>query len=122
MSTIRYLDAMVRQNQDILEYLRHAHLIGDYGMKVGSLDYAISRVNTIILRLSEHPLLCDRYFADLVDCHDAVREFYLNMQREEGWPSWMRWYPKLKIHGIGIKRFPNIAKLLAKVKNAARDH
>ena len=113
---------MVRQNQDMLEYLRHAHSIGDYGMKVGSLDYAIARVNTIILRLSQHPLLADQYFSELVDCHDAVREFYLNMKREETWPRWLGWYPRFRIHRIGIKRFPKIAKLLARVENAARDH
>ena len=117
MSTIRHLDAMVRQNQDMLEYLRHAHSIGDYGMKVGSLDYAIARINTIILRLSQHPLLADRHFTELADCHDAVREFYLNMQREETWPRLFKWYPRYMIHRIGIKRFPNIAKLLARVGN-----
>ena len=121
MSTIRQLDAMVRQNQDMLEYLRHAHRIGDYGMKVGSLDYAIARINTIILLLSQHPLLSAQYFSELVDCHDAVREFYLNMQREETWPRWLRWYQRFRIHRIGIKRFPKIAKLLARVENAARD-
>ena len=122
MTTTRLLDEMVRQNQDILEYLRHAHIIGDYSMKVGSLDYAISRINTIILRLSQHPLLADRHFTELADCHDAVREFYLNMQREESWPRWFKWYPRYRIHRIGIKRFPNIARLLTKVENAARDH
>ncbi len=122
MSTIRHLDAMVRQNQDMLEYLRHAHSIGDYGMKVGSLDYAIARINTIILRLSQHPLLADQYFSELVDCHDAVREFHANMKREEIWPRWLRWYPRFRIHRIGIKRFPKIAKLLARVENAARGH
>ena len=121
MTTIRLLDAMVRQNQDILEYLRHAHRIGDYGMKVGSLDYAISRINTIILRLSQHPLLADKHFNELADCHDAVREFYLNMQREETWPRWLRWYPRFWTHRVGVKRFPNIAKLLAKVENSVRD-
>ena len=121
MTTIRLLDAMVRQNQDILEYLRHAHYIGDYGIKVGSLDYAISRINTIILRLSQHPLLADRYFNELADCHDAVREFYLNMQREETWPELFKWYPRYMIHRIGIKRFPNIAKLLTQVENEIKN-
>ena len=122
MSTIKLLDAMVRQNQDILEYLRHAHRIGNYGMKVGSLDYAISRINNIILRLSQHPLLADRYFCDLAECHDAVREFHLNMLREESWPRLFKWYPRYRIHRIGIKRFPSIARLLAQVENSIRDH
>jgi hypothetical protein len=117
MSTIRLLDAMVRQNQDILEYLRHAHRIGDYSTKVGSLDYAISRINTIILRLCQHPLLADRYFTKLADCHDAVRQFHCNVKREETWPSLFKWYPRLRIHRIGIKRFPHIAKLLTQVEN-----
>jgi hypothetical protein len=80
---IKRLDAMVRQNQDIIEYLRHAHYIGDYSMLVGSLDYAISRINTVILRLSQYPLLADEYFAELKSCHNSVRAFHKNMVRTE---------------------------------------
>ena len=113
---------MVRQNQVIIEYLRHAHYIGDYSMLVGSLDYAISRINTIILRLSQYPLLADQYFSDLKSCHDSVRAFHRNMQRTENWPRLLRWYPDWRTHWIGRRQFPKIAKLLARVENAARDH
>jgi len=122
MNIVKRLDAMVRQNQDIIEYLRYAHNIGDYGMLVGSLDYAISRINTIILRLSQYPLLADRYFSQLEYCHNAVRAFHRNMVRVESWPSFLRWYPKFRVHSIGRMKFPRIAQLLAKVETAARDH
>jgi hypothetical protein len=122
MDYIRRLDAMVRQNQDIIEYLRHAHCIGDYGMLVGSLDYAISRINTVILRLSQYPLLADQYFSELKSCHNSVRAFHKNMQRTESWPRFLRWYPKFRLHRIGIKRFPRIALLLVRVENSVRDH
>ena len=71
MNLVKSLDAMVRQNQDIIEYLRHAHRIGDYGMLVGSLDYAIARINTVILRLSQYPLLADQYFSELKISSDS---------------------------------------------------
>jgi hypothetical protein len=122
MDYVKRLDAMVRKNQDIIEYLRHAHRIGDYSMLVGSLDYAISRINTIILRLSQYPLLADRYFSQLKYCHDAVRAFHRNMVRLESWPIFLTWYPRFRVHSIGIMKFPKIAKLLAKVETAARDH
>lgn len=122
MDLVRRLDAMVRQNQDIIEYLRHAHNIGDYGMLVGSLDYAISRINTIILRLSQYPLLADQYFGELESCHDSVRAFHRNMQRTESWPGFLRWYPEWRTHWIGRKQFPRIARLLARVENSVRDH
>jgi hypothetical protein len=122
MDYVKRLDAMVRQNQDIIEYLRHAHYIGDYGMLVGSLDYAISRINTVILRLSQYPLLADQYFSELKYCHNSVRAFHKNMQRTETWPKFLRWYPKFRLHRIGIKRFPRIAVLLVRVENSVRDH
>ncbi len=121
MNLVKNLDAMVRQNQDIIEYLRHAHRIGDYGMLVGSLDYAIARINTVILRLSQYPLLADQYFAELKSCHDSVRAFHRNMQRSESWPAFLQWYPRYRIHRIGIKKIPNIAKLLLKVENEIKN-
>jgi hypothetical protein len=117
MDYVKRLDAMVRQNQDIIEYLRHAHYIGDYGMLVGSLDYAISRINTVILRLSQYPLLADEYFAELKSCHNSVRAFHKNMVRTESWPNFLRWYPEFRTHRIGRKQFPRIARLLARVEN-----
>jgi hypothetical protein len=117
MNLVKRLDAMVRQNQDIIEYLRHAHYIGDYGMLVGSLDYAISRINTVILRLSQYPLLADEYFAELKSCHNSVRAFHKNMVRTESWPNFLRWYPEFRTHRIGRKQFPRIARLLARVEN-----
>ena len=122
MDYIKRLDAMVRQNQDIIEYLRHAHYIGDYSMLVGSLDYAISRINTVILRLSQYPLLADEYFSELKSCHNSVRAFHKNMVRTETWPRFLRWYPRFRLHRIGIKKFPQIAVLLARVENSVRDH
>jgi hypothetical protein len=122
MDYVKRLDAMVRQNQDIIEYLRHAHYIGDYGMLVGSLDYAISRINTVILRLSQYPLLADEYFAELKSCHNSVRAFHKNIARTETWPAFLRWYPEFRTHWIGRKQFPRIARLLARVENSVRDH
>ena len=122
MNLVKSLDAMVRQNQDIIEYLRHAHRIGDYSMLVGSLDYAIARINTVILRLSQYPLLADEYFAELKSCHNYVRAFHKNMVRTESWPTFLRWYPEFRLHRIGIKKFPRIAVLLARVENSVRDH
>ena len=122
MDYVKRLDAMVRQNQDIIEYLRHAHYIGDYGMLVGSLDYAISRINTVILRLSQYPLLADEYFAELKSCHNSVRAFHKNMVRTESWPNFLRWYPEFRTDWIGRKQFPRIARLLARVENSVLDH
>jgi len=121
MNLVRRLDAMVRQNQDIMEYLRNAHSINDYSMKVGSLDYAISRINTIILRLSQYPLLADEYFSELKSCHNSVRAFHKNMARTETWPRFLRWYPEFRTHWIGRKQFPRIARLLARVENDIRN-
>jgi len=121
MNLVRRLDAMVRQNQDIMEYLRSAHSINDYSMKVGSLDYAISRINTIILRLSQYPLLADEYFGELKSCHNTARSFHRNMRREESWPGFLKWYPRWRIHNIGTKQFPKIARLLASVESSVEE-
>jgi hypothetical protein len=120
MNLVKSLDAMVRQNQDIIEYLRHAHRIGDYSMLVGSLDYAIARINTVILRLSQYPLLADQYFSELKSCHNSVRAFHKNMVRTESWPRFLRWYPGFRLHRIGSKKFPRIALLLVRVENDIR--
>jgi len=115
------LNKLVKENQDIIEYLIYAQNTAD-SKYIGSLDHGLARINTIILKLGQYPLLADRYMSDLLYCHGAVRIFYYNMRRMETWPKFLKFFIRMRLHFIGTVKFPRIARLLARVENSVRDH
>ena len=41
---------------------------------VGTLDVATSRFNTILLRLSEHPMMHDEFKSSVMDCQTIIQK------------------------------------------------
>jgi hypothetical protein len=114
-----YIDDYVRANKEVVEFVKDCTpgIIDKY---VGTLDYATARFNTILLRLSEDPLMLDEFMPDARDCFEAIQSFYTNTQRLIAWPYMFKPVAKVMLHGIGTRRIPKIKKLLDKVNNYKR--
>jgi len=107
----------VMENQPIQQFLID-RLPGHNDMMYGTLDRALQRFNTILLKLSEEPLLAEEYNLEVIEFQKAIHDFYKYTQKHmnaKWW--WMKLYYRTCIHGIGIKRIPKIKKLFNKIDN-----
>ena len=82
----------------------------------GTLDYATARFNTILLKLSQHPLLADEHLVDVFECKKAIDDFYKYTEQYRFGLKWLQWYYKIVLHGIGTRRIPKIKRLLEKIE------
>ena len=114
-----YVDDYVRANKEVVEFVQNA-VPGAIDKYVGTLDYATARFNTILLRLSEDPIMLDEFMPDARDCFDAIQSFYKNTQRLIAWPWILKPVVKVMLHGIGTRRIPKIKRLMDKVDNYKR--
>ena len=80
-----YVNDYVRANKEVIEFVQNA-VPGAIDKYVGTLDYATARFNTILLRLSEDPIMLDEFMPEARDCFDAIQSFYTNTQRLITWP------------------------------------
>ena len=87
---------------------------------VGTLDYATARFNTILLRLSEDPIMLDEFMPEARDCFDGIQSFYKNTQRLITWPWIFKPVAKVVLHMIGTRQIPKIKRLMDKVDNYKR--
>ena len=111
-----YIDDYVLANKEIIEFVQNA-VPGAIDKYVGTLDYATARFNTILLRLSEEPLMLDEHMSEARDCFDAIQSFYKNTQRLISWHWLLKPVAKAMLHWTGTRQIPKIKQLLAKVNN-----
>ena len=114
-----YVNDYVQANKEVIEFVQNA-VPGAIDKYVGTLDYATARFNTILLRLSEDPIMLDEFMPETRDCFDAIQSFYTNTQRLITWPWLFKPVAKVMLHGIGTRRIPKIKRLLDKVDNYKR--
>ena len=86
-------------------------------MYYGTLDYATARFNTILIKLSQDKIKEVEYSTEVLDCFNAIQDFYNNVQRYRFWPKITRPFIKLNLYGIGTRRIPKIKNLLEKLDN-----
>ena len=105
-------------NQEIVQRITD-RLPGDpkLDMYYGTLDYATSRFNTILLRLSQDQVLALEHQVEVHECFEAIQSFYRNVQRYDAWPRPFKFIICIVLHGIGIRRIPKIKRLLERVNN-----
>jgi len=106
----------VEKNQTVVQFVLDA-MPGHNDRYIGTLDYATSRFNTILLRLSEDPLKADQYAQDVQECFDIIQSFYKFTIRLINWPYWLQPLAKLILHIKGKIDIPKIKFLLEKVNN-----
>ena len=112
------LKDFVLKNQKIIELVKDR--VGgkeDVDMYYGTLDYATARFNTILIKLSQDKIKEVEHTTELVECFNAIQDFYNNVQRYRFWPRITRPLIKLNLHGIGTRRIPKIKNLLEKLDN-----
>ena len=108
----------VLANREIVQRITD-RLPGDpkLDMYYGTLDYATSRFNTIILKLSQDQILAQEHQVEVHECYEAIQAFYNNVRRYEAWPKFFRHIVGMVLHGIGTRRIPMIKRLLERVNN-----
>jgi len=112
------LKDFVSKNQKIIELVRDR--VGGENvvdMYYGTLDYATARFNTILIKLSQDKIKEIEHTTEVLDCFNAIQDFYNNVQRYRFWPKIIRPLIKLNLHGIGTRRIPKIKNLLEKLDN-----
>ena len=83
----------------------------------GTLDYATARFHTILIKLSQDKIKEIEHTTEVLDCFNAIQDFYNNVQRYRFWPKITRPFIKLNLYGIGTRRIPKIKNLLEKLDN-----
>ena len=112
------LKDFVLENQKIIELVKDR--VGGENvvdMYYGTLDYATARFNTILIKLSQDKIKEVEHTTDVLDCFNAIQDFYNNVQRYRFWPKITRPFIKLNLYGIGTRRIPKIKNLLEKLDN-----
>ena len=112
------LKDFVLENQKIIELVNDR--VGgkeEVDKYYGTLDYATARFNTILIKLSQDKIKEVEHTTEVLDCFNAIQDFYNNVQRYRFWPKIIRPLIKLNLHGIGTRRIPKIKRLLEKLDN-----
>ena len=116
------LQAYVEENKKIIDLVNDRvggnEIVDKY---YGTLDYATSRFHTILIKLSQDKILEADHQSDVLDCFNAIQDFYKNVQRYRFWPWFTRPFVKIVIHGIGTRKISKIKKLLDKIVNNIND-
>ena len=112
------LKDFVLKNQKIIELVKdRPGGKEDVDMYYGTLDYATARFHTILIKLSQDKIKEVEHTQELLDCFNAIQDFYNNVQRYRFWPKITRPFIKLNLFGIGTRRIPKIKNLLEKLDN-----
>jgi hypothetical protein len=112
------LEDFVIKNRKIIELVKDR--VGGENvvdMYYGTLDYATARFNTILIKLSQDKIKEVEHTIEVLDCFNAIQDFYNNVQRYRFWPKIVRPLIKLNLYGIGTRRIPKIKNLLQKLDN-----
>lgn len=108
----------VLANQEIVQTIID-RLPGDpkLDMYYGTLDYATSRFNTILIKLSQDQILAQEHQTDVHECFEAIQAFYHNVKRYDAWPKPFKFIIGIVLHGIGTRRIPKVRRLLQRLDN-----
>ncbi len=108
--------AYVDKNQKIIQFVKDV-TPGYLDKYVGTLDYATARFNTILIKLSQDPLMADQCKKEVEDCFNTTQDFYDYTVRLSN-ATWVsRWYYRFILHIKGTLHIPKIKFLLDKINN-----
>lgn len=118
---IEHYQAIVKQNQSNLYYFQTRSRGTQFDRKINaSYDVAVSRMNTVLLKLIQYPISALELESEVDACQRTLNKFYHYTKKYDE-SKWLKWYYKICIHGIGEKQFPYIKSLLNTVEAPARD-
>ena len=104
----------VERNQKVIDFVNDV-TPGHIDKYTGTLDYACARFNTILLKLSQHPLKADAHKNDVEECFDIIQSFYLYTKKLVNLYWIYKPIIKLVLHYKGLTQIPKIKILLDKV-------
>ena len=110
------LNSYVQHTQQVVDFVKNA-TPGAIDKYVGTLDYATARFNTVLIKLSQDPLLADQHRNDVEECFATIQSFYNNTKRYVSAPYIIKPLFSLILHVIGTTRIPKIKFLLEKINN-----
>ena len=103
-------------NKDLIQDIK-SKMPGELDKYWATLDTATARLNTIMLKVSQHPVMEQENIYDITQCDHAIKSFYKWTKRLDSWPFFTRPFIKTVLHGIGTKRIPRIKNLQSKLDN-----
>ena len=106
----------VKQNQAVIKFVEEA-IPGSIDKYVGTLDYASARFNTILIKLSQEPLIADQYKNDVQECFYAIQSFYNHTRKYVQAPYIFKPVYSFLLFVTGTIRIPKIKFLLEKINN-----
>ena len=108
----------VKNNQKILQKIKD-RVPGEeiVDMYYGTLDYAVSRSNSILLKLSQDKIKEQKHEQDVAHCSKVINDFYRYTVKYSNASILLRWYYKNCLHGLGINQIPKVKKLLNSLDN-----
>ena len=87
------------------------------GKWTGTVDYAVARFNTALLKLINEPLKMHQYKNEIDECHRIIGDFVKNIRRYNKWPIIAKWIPGIMIYYIGKRKIPRIKKFLNNIND-----
>ncbi len=104
----------VERNQKVIDFVKDV-TPGYIDKYTGTLDYACSRFNTILIKLSQDPLKADQYSNDIEECFNTIQSFYDYTHKLLHKHVILMPIIKLILHYQGLVHIPKIKILLDKV-------
>ena len=112
------LNDYVIKNKQIITWLENKDHNSEFlGKYYGTLDYATARFHTILIKLSQEPLMADQHKNDVQECFQALHSFYNNTKRFVHAPYIIKPLYSFLLFVIGTTRIPKIKFLLEKINN-----
>lgn len=107
----------VMDNRPIQQFLLD-RLPGQNDKFFGTLDKALERFNSILLKLSQDPILAQEHNHKVIQCQNAIHDFYQYTCKLTNTDNWfIKIYYRICLHRIGTKRIPKIKKLFNQLDN-----
>jgi hypothetical protein len=113
---IEHYQAIVKQNQSNLSYFQKRSRRTEFDHKINaSYDVAVSRMNTVLLKLIQYPISALELESRVDTCQNTLNKFYHYTKKYDE-SKWFKWYYRMCLHGIGEKQFHHIRSLLNTVE------
>jgi len=106
----------VERNQEVIDFVNDV-TPGHIDKYIGTLDYACSRFNTTLIKLSQDPLKADLHRNEVEECFEIIQDFYSYTLKYANSHPFFAPIIKIILHYKGKVHIPKIKILLDKIYN-----
>jgi hypothetical protein len=110
---IEKLKTYIKNNQKQLVYVRS--LSPQNEKWIGTIDYAVARLNTLLLKLINTPLRLDAHRHEIEDIQNIIESFIKWVIRYYVWPKYTKNICAFVIHILGTYKIPKVKKMLISI-------